>query len=335
MRVLIIGCGSIGRRHAVNAAEIASVGIADTNIEKAREIADSIGGEAFSNVQSAMDWKPHAAVIAIPTQLHIKIAGELIEKAIPILIEKPISHSQDGVEEFLIRAKSLGALVFVSCNMRFHAGPATLKSVLPTIGEPLFLRAHYGNYLPSMRPDQDYRNLYAAKKEHGGGVILDSIHEIDYAAWLMGNVSSVSCCAGKLSDLDIDVEDYAALVLQHENGTKTEIHLDYLQQVKRRGCEIVGTNGTLLWASEGKKPEHLEVRRYLTSDRSWRIIKHDADYDGNQPYMEMMRAFICRVSGDSTITNRNLLEGSEGLNALRICEEAHQSNATNTTRTVP
>src|SRR5436309_2376616 len=98
-----------------------------------------------------------------------------------------------------------------------------------------------------MRPGAEYRSLYCSRAEAGGGVILDAIHEIDYLAWLFGPVERVSAEAGRIGDLDIDVEDYASLALMHRGGVRSEIHLDYLQRWKRRGCEVVGSEGTLIW----------------------------------------------------------------------------------------
>jgi predicted dehydrogenase len=206
--------------------------------------------------------------------------------------------------------------------MRFHPAVAALRSALPRIGRPLFAQAHYGNYLPDMRPGADYRTLYCARAASGGGVILDAIHEIDYLTWLFGPVERVSAEAGKLSDLDIDVEDYAAITLIHTSGVRSEVHLDYLQRSKRRGCVIAGSEGTLIWTSEGKSPEHCLVRfRAAGSDR-WDTILEQPELDTAQPYVELMRRFLDPAAGDG-----DLLDGRGAAERLSVALAARQSAA--------
>ena len=85
------------------------------------------------------------------------------------------------------------------------------------------------------------------QRELGDGAILDAIHEIDYIRWLLGEVAGTTCVAGKLSQLEIDTEDVAAILLRFETGAVEEIDLDYIQRAYRRTCQIIGEEGTLHW----------------------------------------------------------------------------------------
>lgn len=334
-RILVLGCGSIGRRHALNASRHGAVGLFDPDGARARGVAGEAGGVAFGSLAEALAWRPDAAIVAVPTSEHVRVARACIEGGIPVLIEKPISHTADGVAAMLERADAAGVPVFVGCNMRFHPGPASLEASLPRIGEPLFLRAHFGNYLPNMRPGRDYRDLYCARRATGGGVVLDSIHEVDYATWLLGPVTSVRCAAGRLSELDIDVEDYAVLTLEHAGGARSEIHLDYLQRVKRRGCEIAGTDGTLVWTSEGKTPERLEVRLHSPGEEQATVLASDDDVDADAPYESMLEAFLAGRRGDEEETGGRLLTGWGGLDGLSVCLAALEVAAEGGERQVP
>ncbi len=322
LKVLVLGCGSIGRRHASNASAQSVVGIHDPDGSRAETVASDIGGVAFSTIDEAFAWAPDAAVVAVPTSDHATVASACIQHGIRTLVEKPIAHEREPAEAMLAQADEANVPVFVGCNMRFHPGPTTLMSALERVGKPLFLRAHFGNYLPNMRPGRDYRELYCARRASGGGVILDSIHEVDYAAWLLGPITKVRSAAGRLSDLDIDVEDYAVLALEHDNGARSEIHLDYLQRVKRRGCEIVGTEGTLVWQSDGKSPERLQVRFLPASGDDPQTLLSNDDVDGNAPYAAMMDAFL---GGDN---QERLLSGWDGLGSLDTCLAALQAAET-------
>src|SRR5215813_3907127 len=88
------------------------------------------------------------------------------------------------------------------------------------IGKVIASRVKVGQYLPDWHPWGNYRQSYSAQGELGGGANLDAIHEIDYVRWLLGEV------AGKLSQLQIDTEDVAEILLRFENGAVGEIHLD-------------------------------------------------------------------------------------------------------------
>ena len=312
MRILVVGCGSIGQRHAENAAALAEAGVVDIDQEVARRCAANLGVQAFPDLASGLAWRPDGVVIATPHDAHIEIALAAVEAGADVLVEKPISHKAEGVDAFLARVEALRCKAFVVCNMRYHPAVALLRQYLGEIGRPLFARAHYGNYLPDMRPGTDYRTLYCARREQGGGVILDAIHEIDYLTWFFGPVERVMCEAGKLSDLDIDVEDYAALCMCHSGGTRSEIHLDYVQRTKRRGCEIVGSEGTLVWLSEGKAPECCSVRFYRAVERRWDTLMTSENVDTRRPYMDLMMRLAAALSGEET----DLLTAREANNNL-------------------
>jgi predicted dehydrogenase len=322
-RTLVIGCGSIGRRHALNAARFGSVFLADVDSTRAAAVASEIGASVCETVERGFAGKPDAVVIAVPHRHHLPLATAALKSGGDILIEKPLAASLAGVGNFLQAADAAKRRVRVVCNMRFHPAIAALRAALPMVGRPRFAQAHYGNYLPDMRLGADYRTLYCASAEAGGGVILDAIHEIDYLVWLFGGVERVTAEAGKLSDLDIDVEDYASLVLTHAGGVRSEIHLDYLQRSKRRGCVIAGSQGTLVWTSEGKAPEHCLVRFCPAGSSDCQVLLDRSDLDTAAPYADLMQRFLDPQTGDV-----DLLDARGGARCLAIALAAKQSAAT-------
>ncbi len=285
-------------------------------------MARAVGGTACQSVEQGLAAKPDAVVIATPHHNHLPLARAALAAGCDLLIEKPLAPSLTGVADFLADVEQSGRRVRVVCNMRFHPALATLRGALPKIGKPLFAQAHYGNYLPDMRPGADYRTLYSASAAAGGGVILDAIHEIDYLVWLFGSVQRVTGEAGKLSDLAIDVEDYAALTLTHTGGVRSEIHLDYLQRSKRRGCIVAGSEGTLIWSSEGKTPERCLVRFCPAGSDRWQTILDQPALDTAAPYVELMRRFLDPAAGDG-----DLLDARGGAECLAIALAARQSAA--------
>lgn len=297
MKILIAGYGSIGKRHAKNAAKLVETSVVDINPRASEDCERELCIRSFTDLESALEWNPDGVVVATPTNLHIPIALASVEAGANVLIEKPISNSLNGVDAFLNRAEFLNRKVFVACNMRFHPAIFVLRQNLNLIGQLLFARAHYGNYIPEMRPNADYRKLYSASREQGGGVILDGIHEIDYLIWLFGPICEVKCNAAKLSNLEIETEDYACILLRHKNGIASEIHLDYLRPFKRRGCEIVGDQGMLIWQSEGKNPEKCSVRLYEKKTKGWKSLFYSENVNMNRPYEKLMKHFIAGIQG--------------------------------------
>jgi predicted dehydrogenase len=322
MKILIIGCGSIGRRHASTAAKFVEVAVIDKDVGLAANTAQEVGALQFPSIQEALAWNPDGVVIATPHDSHLALANLAIEAGADVLIEKPISCNEEGLFEFLGHVQKMKRRAYVVCNMRFHPGPAMLKQSLPKIGEPLFARASVGNYLPSMRPNADYRKLYAANRSRGGGVILDAIHEIDYLYWLFGDVAMVGCHAAKLSDLDIDVEDFAEINLRHLSGAYSSVHMDYLQRFKRRGCEIVGTMGTLIWQSDGKQPEQCKVSLFTIATGMWETIYSNEQIEVSDPYSRLMQEFIKAISNK---TSETLLSAEIAARELHIAMAAKQS----------
>ncbi|WP_029896941.1 Gfo/Idh/MocA family protein [Desulfohalovibrio reitneri] len=323
LRVAVIGCGSIGGRHAANFSTTGRcrVAVCDADADRARHVADRSGAGLLPGMEELASWRPHGVVVAVPNHLHLSVARLAVDAGAHVFIEKPLSNSLEGVDGFLRYAEEAGKQVFVGCNMRFHPAVAALAEHLPAVGRPLHARAHYGNYLPNMRPGADYRDLYCAHRDQGGGVILDAIHEIDYLSWLFGRVGSISCEAERLSGLDMDVEDYAHMVLRHESGAVSSLQLDYLRPCKRRGCEIVGTEGMLLWESEGKAPEVCSVRLYTTARKAWETVLETDSLDMNAPFAALADHFLDAIEGRSP-GGSPLLTGREAEVELAAALEA-------------
>ncbi len=323
MKLLVVGAGSIGRRHARLARDLAEVAVYDRDAGRGRTVAAELGITTFPDMQGALDWGPDAAVVATPHEYHVPVAEQLIAAGCHVLVEKPLAGRMDtGAAELVERAVTPAPQLFVVCNMRFHPGPATLKRHYHEIGEPWFARAHFGQWLPDMRPQEDYRELYCSRSETGGGVVLDAIHEIDYLMWLFGPVQAVSGVTARRSDLDIDVEDYASIHLIHDDGVHSEIHLDYLQACKRRGCELVGSDGTLLWESEGTSPEHCRVRLYRRDRGDWQTLYESDRVNADAMYRTLLDGFIAAAAGEPP---PDLLDGRMALMELATALAAKDS----------
>lgn len=322
MKALVIGCGSIGQRHAVNAARHATVAVHDLDPARAQTAATAAGAQAFGDLAVALAWQPDVAIVATPHRHHLSAATAAIRAGAHVLIEKPLADTTAGVDAFLAEAAQRKRRAWVVCNMRFHPGVAALRRHLPRIGRVLYARAHYGNYLPSMRPGRDYRELYAARRVDGGGVILDAIHELDYLTWLLGDIEAVQCAAARLSALDIDVEDYATLALTHAGGARSTVTLDYLRQRKSRGCELIGEQGTLTWWSDGKAPERCRVALATAGAADVDVLEDLPDVDAQAPYAALVAALFAELARPGTT---DLLDAATAARELAVALTARDA----------
>lgn len=319
-RFLVIGCGSIGKRHIENLRRLGIRDIIafDPRAERAEEVAAAYGVEPFAALPAAWERRPDVCLITAPTALHLALARQGADHGCHLFIEKPLSHSWQGVEELLDVAARRRLVTLVGCNMRFHPGLCELRRLLAenAIGRVIAARAEVGQYLPDWHPLEDYRRGYSARRELGGGVILDAIHEIDYLRWLLGPVADAVCLTGKLSQLEIDTEDTAAMLLRFKTGIFGEVHLDYVQRAYRRTCQIIGEEGTIHWDFGAG-----HVRWYSARSRRWSQYQNPDGWQVNQMYIDEMKHFLACLAGEA----KPGLEVVEAAEVLRIALAAKQS----------
>jgi predicted dehydrogenase len=325
MRGLVVGCGSIGKRHLQNlrALGVGDLGIVESDDERRQSAVSELGVATFAQLSEGLRWSPDFVLITTPTHLHIPQAIEVASQGCALFVEKPLSHTPAGISELSNLIQQRGLVSMVGCNMRFHLGPRKVKELLETgaLGRILCARVHVGFYLPDWRPGSDYRQNYAAREETGGGCILDCIHEIDLTRWYLGDVVDVFCAAGHLSSLEIATEDVAVLVCRHSSGALSEVHLDYVQRTYERGCQIAGEAGSIFWDFRDK-----QVRWYDAASDHWTIFKQPDEWQLNQMYLDEMQHFLdCVQSHQPTA-----LPVSEAAAVMQIVFAAKVSAGTGT-----
>jgi predicted dehydrogenase len=246
MRALVLGCGSIGRRHARNLVALGlDVSVADVDASVAASLAGDVGATAVTR-----DTAPASelVVVATPTAAHVSDLAWALERGADVFVEKPLASSRDELVTARALADAHGeCIVMVGCNLRFSEGFEVLSANLASVGRPVALLIDFGWWLPAWRPASDYRGQYSARRALGGGIVLDAIHEIDYALALAGPVEHVHGECVSSGTLDIDVEDVADIILRHAHGIQSHVHLDYLRRIYSRSCTVVGSDAQITW----------------------------------------------------------------------------------------
>ena len=296
-RFFVIGCGSIGQRHIGN---LKSLGVADilafdVRSDRRAETEAQFGVPTIDTLDAALGTKPDVALVAVPTNLHVPVALDAARQGCHLFVEKPLGHQLDGLDELLGTVSKHGMTAMVGCNMRFHHGPSTIQRLVNegAVGRVITSIIDFGQYLPDWHPAEDYRKGYSANASLGGGIVLDGIHEIDYARWLFGEVDEVYCHGGKASSLEIDTEDSVNILMRTVSGVGIVIHMDYLQRAYWRTCKVVGEEGTIYWDMASKT-----VRLYSASNGGWRTFPEPDGYTVNDMYLDEMRHFLSCLRGE-------------------------------------
>lgn len=317
---LVVGGGSIGRRHTQNLRQLGlEVAVVDQAAEVRTELAAELGVRTFAKMSDGLDSEyPDIVVICTPNSSHIKPAVEAARAGCHLLIEKPLSDGMDGVDELEAVVSAQDLITLVGCNLRFHPDIKKLRGLLDgdVIGRIVAARIEFGSYLPGWFPDKDYRESYSARDDLGGGVILDCIHEINYARWLFDEFETVSALAGQRTGLDIETNDIAGILAETADGIVCEFHLDYIQREYSRSCHIIGENGTIRWSWENER-----VVWYVADEDTHSTYERPADWGINDMYVEEMKHFLSCVRSHEA-TNCSV---SCGMRDLAVALAARQS----------
>jgi predicted dehydrogenase len=322
IKALVVGLGSIGKRHLGNLRKLAPRADITVWRQHARPGDEGTGypdaDRVVFSLEDALASQPEIAIIANPAAFHIQTGLPLAREGVSLLVEKPFSNNLEGVEDLIEMCAARCKTLMIGYNLRFHASLRCLKKNVEDgkIGKVLSVLAEVGQYLPDWRPGTEYSKNVSAQNRLGGGAVLELSHELDYTRWLVGEVRAVSAQTGKVSDLDMDVEDIADINLRFASGALGSVHLDMLQRVPARTCKLIGTEGTLVWDGISNN-----VRLFSVSTKSWQDVFPAQPLDRNAMYMDEMQHFLTCVKTGI----KPLVTGEDGLQVLKIALAARES----------
>lgn len=287
-RAVVVGSGSIARRHIANLrrlwpeAEVACVSASGRTLDPA-DVGSTL---VLPSLSHAAGWAPDLAIIASPATLHLAHAAPFAERDAAVLIEKPLAASSDEVERWGAVLAPHEARIGVAYNLRFLASGRSYKRFLEDgiIGRVTNVLAEVGQYLPDWRPQADYRSGVSAKRELGGGALLELSHEFDYLRWFFGDFDTVFCSAAPTGLLEIDVEDRADALMLGAGGLVANVHIDFLQRRATRRCKAIGERGNLIW-------DPIANAVTLEDGAGTRPLFSDPDADRNAMYLEQLVHF--------------------------------------------
>lgn len=330
MKILIVGLGGAGQRQLRilsqllgDEAEFLAYRKRGRNpvitkafqLEDKKTVEEEYGVKSYRELDEAIGQKPDVAVISNPTSEHASVALRLAEAGCDLFVEKPLSHKIDGLQELLKVCEKKSLVTYVGYQMRFHPCISMMKKIVSEkkLGRVLSCRAEVLSFMPGWHPYEDYRQLYAARKELGGGVILTESHELDYLQWFFGMPKKVFASGGKLSGYEMDVEDTASILMDYG---KYPVHLNmcFVQKPPSRSCQVNCENGVLLWDGTNK----LSV--FDSSKDAWEHMVFDK-FEREDMFACQMRHFLACLEGKE----KPLVDFGEGLKSLRMALAAKSS----------
>jgi predicted dehydrogenase len=335
MKVLFTGLGSIGQRHLRNLRKLLGNSVEilayrvlreapmlddQLQVVKSGSIRDQYNIIEFDDLDIALAQKPEIVFITNPGSLHVETAIKAAEAGCHLFIEKPLGTSEEGIEELIKLVNRKGLIALVAYQLRFHPGLQQVFSWLieERIGQLIFANLILGEYLPGFHPYEDYRKGCSAVKSLGGGVILSQIHEFDYALWLFGKPKRIFAVGGKLSNLEIETEDTASVLMECQSNKKVlpvSITLDFLRSPSHRTCTIVGDQGNITWDYYGKS---LVLKSRVTGKTETMDFKN---LERNQLFLDELKHFLAAIKGEES----TVVDLRSGYESLRMALAARTS----------
>jgi predicted dehydrogenase len=264
MKILFFGLGSIGQRHARLLKEL---GGHDLHAFRSRRD----GKKNELGIPEIFDWvevdrlRPEVAFITNPTSLHIPTALACAERGIPLFLEKPIGSSLDGLDKLLNLAEKNRLATYVAYVLRFHPQVKRLKEEISGL-KVRRARLVSRSYLPDWRAGQNHLNSYSARRELGGGALLDVSHEFDLARFLFGPVAEITGRLERRSDVTVDAEDYVEATAR-SGSVNVEIVIDIASQKPERTITVETDRGTvtadLMQESDRDTPYRNQLRFFF------------------------------------------------------------------------
>lgn len=294
--LLVIGCGSIGARHARNARAIgARVVLADPNQARTQALAQEIEAQAVcSDYKEALEKlgsQIDACIVATPSSMHLEAALYCARRGIHLFIEKPLATQVEGLDELVEVVREHGVVTMIGQSYRFHEGFLALKKLLDqdVVGKSVEVTYEGGQYLPEWHPKEDYRKEYTAQKKLGGGVMFTSMsHALDNIEWLFGTVDTYAGTKSRVGDLEIDVDDTCELSIVTTQKVRVAARFDFLARPMVHRMRVQGTRGVI-------EADFIAHKIEVTEEAQPAQV-HTYTFEPNKRYVDELKHFLTLVS---------------------------------------
>jgi predicted dehydrogenase len=277
MRVLVIGSGSIGRRHHDNLLALGA---------SSRLISWRAGG--LGGALAAMT-DAEAVVVATATDIRLPLIEAAAARGLPVYIEKPLAFRPEEVEAIAEVTAPVAERSMLGLMLRYH--PAVRALAAADLSDVFHFALTIGHDVTQWRQNWRFSESYAAKAE-GGGVLLDLCHELDLAACLFPGLEVTR--VESLGHPAFPGVDFASRVSLRRGGVVGDVSMDYLTPLLHRR--------TILRGTERMHDFDFAAQVYRVTEPSGpRVL--DLPLDRNAMFLDAMRDFLGLAFGGSTHGN--------------------------------
>lgn len=292
MKIVFFGLGSIGQRHvSILLKNYKHDLYAFRSGEKSKP--NTLGIKELHSWEEVEKLKPDIAFITNPTSLHIQTAIKCAKLGCSLFIEKPIDKGLNNLDKLIKIVKEKNLTTYVSYNLRFNPVIKQLKKIIDK-KKPLHVRIVCTSFLPMWRPNKNHLEGYSANSKMGGGVILDLSHEMDYISHLLGPIKKIVGKYSKRSDITVDAEDYADLLIDTDLSP-VNIHINFLSQLRQRYIQFDFDDLTII-----ADLINAEIKEYKNEDLK-NTIK--IDYEKGQEYLSQLKYFFDNIENTRMMNN--------------------------------
>ena len=227
MVILVIGAGSIGKRHAAN-------------LQALGETVELVAWRDFDRAALEKRSDVKGLVIATATQVRLELVELCAAKGWPFYVEKPLHWNAQGVADIYAVAGDLAKRSMLGFMARYH--PVVQALAADDLSDVYGFTFEIGHDVRQWRQNWSFADSYAAKAQ-GGGVLLDLCHELDLAKALFPDLAVQSVAS--VGHKDFAGVDFASRIALTDGGGRAgTVAMDYLSPVSLRRSDLAGTNGS-------------------------------------------------------------------------------------------
>lgn len=320
MKCLVVGLGSMGKRRLGNLRdlEVKEILGCDLREDRRKQAEELFRVRTYGDFEEALEQRPDAVIISTPPDLHVPHAMEVARRGIHLFMEASVVS--DGMEELIDLSGSRPIVAAPSCTMRFHPSVVAIREVLESkeLGRPLCFTYHFGQYLPDWHPWEDYRAFYAGRRKTGGSREMVAFMLV-WLTWVFGDVTEVACFRGKLTDLDVDIDDVYQLVFRFRSGVLGHMLSEVTARIPYRTIRIMAEDGVIEWDWRTQY-----VRVFTAKDGKWQEIQEGRGFKGfhtETVYLLEMGRFLRAIRAEEPF-GYTLLDDRK---VLRVLEAGERS----------
>lgn len=322
--VLVVGAGSVGRRHARNFETLGcAISCVDPNEERLEQVARELSvAYRFTTLEAALQDRNGFTGVAVcsPPKFHVEQSLFALDAGLPVLLEKPVSPDLASCRCLHERLREGGKLL-LAYTYRWWEPVRRLKALIDTnrVGTLRQARFLMSAHLADWHPWEPYQNFFMANRELGGGALLDESHFIDLMLWFFGPPERLFARVEKISDLEITTDDFVEISAVYPNGLRVAIHLDLIGRPHEKQIVIVGEKGSL----QCRFDPH-EVRFGQTADPIWQ--SQSFPVERNDMFLGVAREFIELINEGHVSLTCTISDGLHVLEIVEACRESQQTS---------